>query len=608
MYLDWLFWYLPLRELYVSPAGGGDGLAIERPMSLANLQGEQQAGDRVWFLPGVYDGFTDTTIGAGGTAEAPVIWRGMGRVIVDGGISLVPAYLATWNMEFTDLENSSNTRNTRQLIFTNAAGAVFVNCIIHGAKKSKSGLGLWSVGADHVLHGSIIYDAGQEYDGTNYNHGVYAQNDGDLHGQKIITANMFMGNLPLGGSFKNFFGHGTSGSSRVTDMVVTDNIFGKSGMQVGKQAAGEVPCYRNKIADNVFVGVAVELGVVAGWQGEFDDNWILQADVDTGPSPAIVVWGEGESTYLYTGGTKVRRNRIVLLAGTTKFAVWGLSTNISGGTAGTVGIRDEDEWDGNVFYEPAGDGAKLRFPMTVPGFTGTKTGLSAWVAQTQLNGHPIGYDANSIVLVSPNVAMVWVRGTLEPGRAFVFIMAYGGESEVLVDLTEVLWAGQPFEVREPMDFWGGAVLSGVYEGGEILLPTRGLESYFVVVDPRYYRPEETSSVTAGHQPNVIVDIGSGASMYYYENQTVKLTGTFVDSSGVAIDPPTVTFVTMSPSGVVANLTYNNDPNVARSGPGVYLATVGVSEAGEWRYGVKSAGGNLMSASYGLFVVLPAPFG
>lgn len=64
---------------------------------------------------------------------------------------------------------------------------------------------------------------------------------------------------------------------------------------------------------------------------------------------------------------------------------------------------------------------------------------------------------------------------------------------------------------------------------------------------------------------------------------VKTTATFLDDSGVAADPTTVTFMVKSPLGAISSATYGSGTTIGKIGIGTYTSSFVISTEGLWYY-------------------------
>jgi hypothetical protein len=93
----------------------------------------------------------------------------------------------------------------------------------------------------------------------------------------------------------------------------------------------------------------------------------------------------------------------------------------------------------------------------------------------------------------------------------------------------------------------------------------------------------------------------------YVETELRLTASFVNSSGVAVDPDTVTFKTHSPSGDDATYVYGTDSEVQKASTGNYTADIVPTEAGRWRFRWKTTGTGTVIALEGDFIVKKSAF-
>lgn len=85
---------------------------------------------------------------------------------------------------------------------------------------------------------------------------------------------------------------------------------------------------------------------------------------------------------------------------------------------------------------------------------------------------------------------------------------------------------------------------------------------------------------------------------------VKVTGTFTDTAGTALDPSTVSFTYKDPAGTSTTLVYGDDDAVVKSSTGVYYVNINANIAGHWFWRWHSAGTG-QAADNGQFYVEPS---
>ena len=85
---------------------------------------------------------------------------------------------------------------------------------------------------------------------------------------------------------------------------------------------------------------------------------------------------------------------------------------------------------------------------------------------------------------------------------------------------------------------------------------------------------------------------------YGKGDLIRVTGTFSDSGGTAIDPTAVIFKYKPPSSSTVTLTYGVDGELVRSATGVYYADISATESGVWWHEFSSTGtGQAVDESY-----------
>lgn len=75
---------------------------------------------------------------------------------------------------------------------------------------------------------------------------------------------------------------------------------------------------------------------------------------------------------------------------------------------------------------------------------------------------------------------------------------------------------------------------------------------------------------------------------HYVHETVRITGTFTDSSGAAADPSDVIMCIVDPSGNSTKYTYSL-AEITKSSTGIYYLDILSDESGTWTAWVKGTG-------------------
>jgi hypothetical protein len=76
---------------------------------------------------------------------------------------------------------------------------------------------------------------------------------------------------------------------------------------------------------------------------------------------------------------------------------------------------------------------------------------------------------------------------------------------------------------------------------------------------------------------------------YDKGNLIRVTGTFTDSAGAAIDPTVVLFAYYASGATPTVLTYPTDGALAKDGPGIYHVDVSLTTSGPWYYRFYSTG-------------------
>lgn len=100
-------------------------------------------------------------------------------------------------------------------------------------------------------------------------------------------------------------------------------------------------------------------------------------------------------------------------------------------------------------------------------------------------------------------------------------------------------------------------------------------------------------------------VGGAVNSYDLGDQ-VRLSATFTDADGAAVDPTVITVKYADPTGAVTDLTYDVDLAVTRDGDGTYYVDFVPTAAGTWRYRWESTGA-VTAAAEGAFQVRRSSF-
>lgn len=94
---------------------------------------------------------------------------------------------------------------------------------------------------------------------------------------------------------------------------------------------------------------------------------------------------------------------------------------------------------------------------------------------------------------------------------------------------------------------------------------------------------------------------------HYVNTTVRVAVNFQDEDRVDVDPTTITFKVVGPTGETSSYVYLTDAELKKSSVGDYYIDVVPDQSGRWHYRWESTGTETAIAIEGSFVVQRSPF-
>lgn len=441
----------PLRTLYVSPSGTGQGTSPADPMSITAALGSSQPGDLFWLLGGTYTGLFYIT--RGGTSSNPIIWRaaqGAPHVTIKGGFEITGANNWIWGMEITDPnELYPNDSGVRIL----AAGTRIINNVVHD-HSNKNGIGAWNTGGGQVIYGNIVYSNGQ---GLNHPHNIYTQNDYVSNGYKYFTNNMLLDSTDVCANCFNF--HAYTETGYVTGMNLQNNIIKHGRFLIGGY---NVPADNEVVKNNYFYDSQVQFGYRRPTQVSFQDNYVVRATLDT-----QWFWGDGEVQYT-EAAPNVFSNNQFLLPPNGVHVLFRTSAYLSTGRCeGCPPIRQTDTFNNNSYSTP------FRGTFYANNQNLGTLGFSSWKSACASAGN--AFDSASAEVSTPSGSKVVIlNNEYESGRAHLAIYNYALASSVPADLSGIVPAGAAYKVFGARSVYGTPVLSGTYSG-PISVPMSGQE-------------------------------------------------------------------------------------------------------------------------------------
>ncbi len=438
----WVQTFNPIRTLYVSPNGNGDG-SQGNPMSLSTAMNTAQAGDLYWLTPGTYTG--QKTFTRDGTSTNPIVWRGQSGAIIAGGIELSAAHNWAWGLEVSDPNGNGN----KDGITLYGTGTHAINNIVHDIK-GRCGLGAWNTGSGQVIYGNIIY---KQIPVSNNPHNIYTQNDFATFGWKYFVQNMVLDSWDATQSTYNF--HAYAQGSYYSGYHVEKNIFRRGKFLIG---GTNLPADNEIVKENYYYDSPVLFGWNIPAQVKFTNNYLGLGWLDT-----KFFWGAGEQVYVIPDQSVYTGNSIMKPTG--QHVQFRTAAYMPNWCVGCPEIRSGDTFDNNTYSSP---------------FTATfwadnnddgVVDFNTWKTDTQNAGK--AFDTNSTVVTTIPDKIVLLGNEYETQRGELAIYNWSLSSTKTVDLSSILPNGTDFVVLDPRNM-GTPVYQGTYNG-PVNIPTSGKE-------------------------------------------------------------------------------------------------------------------------------------
>ncbi len=442
-------------EFHVMPSGSPQGTgSLAQPWDLATAlvaPGVVQPGDTIWLHAGTYrGGFVSRLTGRPGT---PIVVRGerAARVTIDtyprddkdnGLFLLLGADVVYRDFEVTCSHPRRETKIAGSWPADIRRGSVdirgnrisAVNLVVHDCA---SGFGFWAEGEGGEISGCLIYNNGWRGPDRGHGHAIYAQN---AKGTKRIVDNILFHQFAYG---IHVYG---SEKASLKDFEIDGNITFENGCLTRKgenapgiMVGGGSPAERIKIRDNVVVGGGMRLGYPWGTSSE---DVVCTGNYMEG----LVVRDFRQATVMHN--TIVAASGVVALEGAGKLLLSG------------------QRWNQNDYYVTDGRWGEC---AVVEGSKSRGLTYDQWRRET-------GFDAQStFTRGAPSKLRVIVRPNAhESGRAHVAILNPASLPEVEIDLSRVLSSRQKFRIQSPKDFFGPAIVTGIYDGLPVRVPMKSV--------------------------------------------------------------------------------------------------------------------------------------
>lgn len=472
----------PVRVVYVSPSGGGNGKTAEAPAKLERAVDGSKPGDEIQLLAGDYE--AKVRVSSGGTSEHPVVIRNRpgdvprlkGWIHVDDGVPSV------WIVGLDVSYPRPPADKGDACIELQGSDVRVINNYIHDC--GRNGISAWrpnrSKAPGQLVYGNVI---------ARSDHGVYVQNDYDEEGYKKFVRNLIL-DSQVGCdrncfSFHGYTEHGwNSGiwveesvfrgsrfmlggtNSRTRHSVVKGNVFYAASPQIAYTS----PSQHDEVSGNVVYKSPLTIGYWAtDGPSRFTNNELMNAapgveindlrPVGAGEAPAAVMGEKGTSH----------------------------KTAPQKGAPQAARFHPQDVIDGNTYL--ADEGGAIRSTWWLPDERKScckeKT-LADLRADLQASGCA-NCEAKGKTIAAPVSPRVFLWGNAyEKGRGELAIYrnaaAAGGGTAVPVDLSPVVESGTRYAIVKAADGPASTpVLSGTYEGGTVNVPVTGEFDAFLVL-------------------------------------------------------------------------------------------------------------------------------
>lgn len=430
------------RAFHVAPTGSphGDG-STGAPWDLSTALNQPEAvqpGDTIWLHGGTYKGKFISRLS--GNAEAPVVLRQAPgeRAVIDGTLSVTGASSVYWGFE---VAGSDPARPEEVGVNVRAPQARLINLVVHD--HGGNGFAVGSEAPNAEVYGSVIYNNGSMKPGGGggaVGQGIAAQNrDGTKRIVDNVVFNQFDSGIAVYGSdaaaLRNFHIEGNA-------------IFNSGGGAGATSASPDLLVGGGSAADGIVVTSNYTYRGDKGTTAVFGYEWgptngdlALTDNVLVG-STKVITWRQITAMRnAFSGAETLLMLRLPADAPLTPDYTWRENSYVAA----------EGKWQPFNLFQGQGSVGGFYLPEWQQ-----KTGLDRGSRYSR--GQPTGTQ----VIVRPN--------RYEPGRANIVVYNWDRQPTVTADVRTVLKRGARYEVRSALNFHGGPVLSGTYDGQSLTLP------------------------------------------------------------------------------------------------------------------------------------------
>lgn len=446
------------NDLYVSPGGTPSGAGtMTAPYDLATaLSGlVGQPGDTFWLRGGHYAlGHFDTRIA--GAPGQPITFRQMPgeQARIDGSLTFFDSagYVVFRDFELFSSDTNRLSAQTNMGLYPTDINPVigiachspnfrFINLVVHD--QTRSGIYLSEISTNTLVYGCVVYNNGWASPDNAEGHGLYVQSH--------LGTRELADNVAFNAAGANFHIYENRSTGRVAEVTLNGNVaFNAGALQAVRRYADWIVGVDAPAVQADTIVLKSNMGYVTPASAALDGDPVQIGRAGINGSVALL------DNYLPLG---LSLNNWTIAAVSGNFFAaqttnWIISLN-------QTQLPLAAAWDNNSYLSPTAD-TYFRFNSNEYDFAG-------WQTVT-------GFDANSTHTVGPlSGTKIFVRpNRYEPGRANVIVYNWDNLDSVAVDVSSVLAPGAAYEVRNAQDFFAPPVLSGVFNGGPLILPMTGL--------------------------------------------------------------------------------------------------------------------------------------
>ena len=438
--------------IIVSPTGHDSAPGTtQQPISLQAALSTAKPGAVYLLRGGTYKGSFVSS--ASGAKDAPIVFRAAPgeHPTLDGAgqtahtLLIQGAHTHFYNLEITN-SAVDRTASLPTGVSLQAPHCKLVNLLIHD-----TGLGIFanSLAVDAEVYGCLVFDNGWWEAGQARGHGIYLQNDA---GTKRIIDNLIFNQYAMSvhaytasGSLKGMHLEGNTIWGSGHHASPPDNLF--PNVLIG----GHQPADRITLLSNLLYHPLGRLAYNTQFYYANESNGSLTLRDNYFAGGVLGIEARSWQRIDGSGNTVVGQVYLVRLTPAPNGAV---------------------AWDNNTYFHLRDDPTHTPFRQGGDGWT--------WSDWQRVKGFDKGGRYTRVASATTIPNHISVRpNKYESGRAHVTVLNWSKQASVSVDLSAVLKSGEKFEVRNVVNL-SSPILTGVFDGSSVSLPTPGEMQAFVV--------------------------------------------------------------------------------------------------------------------------------